>query len=1070
MSIYKIRVRRDTSGQWAFVNPVLGIGEVGFETNTRKLKVGDGTTPWNSLNYVAYEVSAHTQDISTINGLQTALDGKAALSHGHPISEVVNLQDSLDGKAPLSHSHAFIDITGLQAALDNKSNVGHGHSISDVSTLQAALDLKAAFDHTHSHEEVTATGFGREVIFNTSGLFDASPEFQYDRTTAHLIVAGTIESSGTMIAREFYGDLLGAVHAHVKNTSGGAIGKGVPVYITGTVGSTTTLEVAIARADDPSKMPAVGILVQELSSNATGHVSVLGTTPNIDTSSFSVGQTVYVGPTGGLVNSRPTGTSILVQNIGKVGRVNSNNGEIIVTGPGRTNDVPNNLGLDSLYDVESSGASSGQALLYNGSIWTYGTVVGGGGSGSPGGSSTQVQFNDDGSFGGDSGLTYNKTTDSLTIAGDLAVNGGDITTSASSFNLVNSTASTLNIGGASNYITAGAASTGTTSLRNQYLTIGASTGYIKTNVGSTNHLLLAPYGNLYLSPTSNILAGGDLPSITITNTDQAAGQVQVLGGDLYLGSKTDESATETPCNIIFEGLADGNELTLTVATLTDDRTVTLPNANGTLGLVPGSDTQVVFNDGGSLGGDGGFVYNKTTDSLTISGDIAVNGSDITTTSTGIATVFSSNALNASAFLAASGISVGSSVGTLFVNNVQTALSGELSLGTPRITTSSTGTAFLFNANATTLNLGGAATTVTVGATASTTATIRGGTIVGNTASQNVFNSTATVLNAFGAATGLTIGSATGLAHIRNPNLRLGNTTASILTNSGDSNSLTIQPFGNVLISPTKTTLVGGDIPSLVITNSDDAAGQIQITGGDLYLGSKNNAAETETPCNIIFEGTIDANELTLTVASLTADRTVTLPDLTGTVALVAGASGQIQFNNGYTALGGSSNLSFDGSNLTIGSQGDIRLSDSDSSNYVGFQSPATVSSNTIWTLPSGDGSGAQSLFTNGSGLLYWSSPGGGGISRSISNVSGTTNAGSSANTDYVYNAVSDSFTITLPTAVSNTNRYTMKQSSTGVLTIATTSSQTIDGSTTYSLSKQYQAVDILSNGSNWFLV
>lgn len=123
MSIYKIRVRRDTSGQWAFVNPVLGIGEVGFETNTRKLKVGDGTTPWNSLNYVAYEVSAHTQDISTINGLQTALDGKAALSHGHPISEVVNLQDSLDGKAPLSHSHAFIDVTGLQAALDNKSNV-----------------------------------------------------------------------------------------------------------------------------------------------------------------------------------------------------------------------------------------------------------------------------------------------------------------------------------------------------------------------------------------------------------------------------------------------------------------------------------------------------------------------------------------------------------------------------------------------------------------------------------------------------------------------------------------------------------------------------------------------------------------------------------------------------------------------------------------------------------------------------------------------------------------------------------------------------------------------------------
>ena len=864
MSIYKIRVRRDTSGRWTFVNPVLGIGEVGFETNTRKLKVGDGTTPWNSLSYVAYEVSAHDQAISTITGLQAALDNKAALSHSHAISDVATLQTALDGKAALSHSHAFIDVTGLQAALDNKSDVGHGHTISDITALQGALDFKAAYDHTHTHEEVTATGFGREVIFNTSGLFDASPEFQYDRTTSHLIVAGTIESSGVMTAREFYGDLLGAVHAPVKNTSGGAIGKGVPVYITGTVGATTTLEVAIARADDSSKMPAVGILVQELSSNATGHVSILGTTPNMDTSAFSVGQTVYVGPTGGLVNTRPTGVAILVQNIGKVGRVNSNNGEIIVTGPGRTNDVPNNLSLDSLYDVESSGASSGQVLLYNGSIWTYGTVTGGGG-GSPGGSDTYVQFNDSGSFGGDSGLTYNKTTDSLTIAGDLAV----------------------------------------------------------------------------------------------------------------------------------------------------------------------------------------------------------NGSDITTTSTGTATVFSSNALNANAFLAASGITVGSSVGTLFVNNTQTALSGDLSLGVPRITTSSTGTAFVFNGSATTLNIGGAATTVNIGATAGTTATIRGGTLSGNTTTQNVFNTAATVINAFGAATGLTIGSATGLAHIRNNNLRLGDTTAIIVTNAGDSNSLTIQPFGNLTLSPFSTTLNGGDLPALVITNSDDAAGQVQITGGDLYLGAKNDSAENETPCNIIFEGTVDANELTLTVASLTADRTVTLPDLTGTVALVAGASGQIQFNNGYTALGGSSNLLFDGSNLTIGSQGDIRLSDSDSSNYVGFQSPATVNSNTIWTLPTGDGTGAQVLSTNGSGVLYW---GGGGISRIISNVSGTTNAGSSASTDYVYNAVSGSFTITLPTAVSNTNRYTMKQSSTGVLTIATTSSQTIDGSTTYSLSKQYQAVDILSDGSNWFLV
>lgn len=48
-----IQLRRDTSVNWGTVNPVLASGEVGFETNTDRLKVGDGTTAWNSLDYVA---------------------------------------------------------------------------------------------------------------------------------------------------------------------------------------------------------------------------------------------------------------------------------------------------------------------------------------------------------------------------------------------------------------------------------------------------------------------------------------------------------------------------------------------------------------------------------------------------------------------------------------------------------------------------------------------------------------------------------------------------------------------------------------------------------------------------------------------------------------------------------------------------------------------------------------------------------------------------------------------------------------------------------------------------------
>lgn len=47
-----IITRNDTAANWTSVNPVLAKGEQGFETDTKKIKVGDGTTAWNSLAYV----------------------------------------------------------------------------------------------------------------------------------------------------------------------------------------------------------------------------------------------------------------------------------------------------------------------------------------------------------------------------------------------------------------------------------------------------------------------------------------------------------------------------------------------------------------------------------------------------------------------------------------------------------------------------------------------------------------------------------------------------------------------------------------------------------------------------------------------------------------------------------------------------------------------------------------------------------------------------------------------------------------------------------------------------------
>lgn len=73
--------------------------------------------------------------------------------------------------------------------------------------------------------------------------------------------------------------------------------------------------------------------------------------------------------------------------------------------------------------------------------------------------------------------------------------------------------------------------------------------------------------------------------------------------------------------------------------------------------------------------------------------------------------------------------------------------------------------------------------------------------------------------------------------------------------------------------------------------------------------------------------------------------------------------------------------------------------------------------------------------------------------------------------DYTVDCTSGTFTITLPTAVGVTGKiYNVKNSGTGIITLATTSSQTIDGATTQTLAVQYQSFYVQSNGSNWIIL
>ena len=74
----KLQLRRGTAAAWTSANPTLSAGEVGFETDTKKTKTGDGTTAWTSLVYNPSGTGTVTGTNSGDNATNTQYSGLAA--------------------------------------------------------------------------------------------------------------------------------------------------------------------------------------------------------------------------------------------------------------------------------------------------------------------------------------------------------------------------------------------------------------------------------------------------------------------------------------------------------------------------------------------------------------------------------------------------------------------------------------------------------------------------------------------------------------------------------------------------------------------------------------------------------------------------------------------------------------------------------------------------------------------------------------------------------------------------------------------------------------------------------
>jgi hypothetical protein len=566
---------------------------------------------------------------------------------------------------------------------------------------------------------------------------------------------------------------------------------------------------------------------------------------------------------------------------------------------------------------------------------------------SPVGTNTQVQYNNSGSLAAAAGLTYSTTSGNTVVITSQSATDKALTIK------------------------------GYASQSGNLITLQNSSSTTLASFDSSGNLILENQGDIRLKGSSSTYIGFQSPStiassvlFTLPDADGTPNQVLITDGSANLSWKTIAGTSAAGSNgqiqynnsNAFDGAAaliyttSGTHLTITAQTSTDvplaikgasSQTSNLfdakdnssaslfsLNSNGSVILSPygtsaGNTNELRFLELAANGTN--YVAFKASDSISTNITWVLPSAD--GSSNQVLKTDGSGALSWASLTAPSGSS-----GDLQFNN------GGSFDATTGITYASSGT------NLTIISQNAADKPLVIQGASSQSGNLLE---INNNSSTNLF-----VLNSSGTVTkGIWNGTAVGVAY---GGTNITSYTAGDLIYATGSTTLTKLPIGTndyVLTS-------SGSAPQWV------AQSTLTVGNATNSTNTSNIAVSDDTSTNAtryltFVAATTGNNAVNSSSTKLTfnpSSGNLTATQLTGT--LQTGAQTNI------TSVGTLTGLTVNG-NITVNTQNSIRLADSDSSNYVGFKSAATVSSNITWTLPSADGSSGQVLQTDGSGTLSW---------------------------------------------------------------------------------------------------
>jgi hypothetical protein len=352
-----------------------GIQELCIKSGIRSIKSDAFTPPkgkkWYAL-YCTYTdcsyIRAHEPTIVKYTGriwcISTANETFVARRQGRPF--ITGNSMVIDQKDRLSKTNDTLDDVpdGTTYVKSTNDYTDADKTKVDYITITTSVDLDSV---STKLDGIDSGATDDQTAVEIVTLINASGETIDSDNIANTLTGKTLNSSTNTIHAD-------SIHAYGTNVSGSTITEGSAVYVSGYNIGTGYFEISLADSSSDTTMPCFGITATDISNNSSGMVIVNGIVSGIDTSSYSVGDELYVSSSGTLASTKPTGTD-KIQKVAVVVRSNIATGAIVVFGAGRTNDVPN-IAEGKVWVGNSSGVATETTLADVATTGAYSDLTG----------------------------------------------------------------------------------------------------------------------------------------------------------------------------------------------------------------------------------------------------------------------------------------------------------------------------------------------------------------------------------------------------------------------------------------------------------------------------------------------------------------------------------------------------------------------------------------------------------------------------------------------------------------------------------------------------------------------